>query len=89
MNKIIRIDDVTWEAIKATSEVQEWAYGGVGEKRVREYLDESFEHMKTIDDESDIVFVLSENMGGGIPMRVIKPIAHHAYRNNPDQTPSS
>lgn len=89
MNKTIRIDDVTWEAIKATSDVQEWAYGRVGEDRVREYLDESFAHMKSVDDESDIVFALSENMGGGIPMRVIKAIAHHAYRNNRNQTPTS
>ena len=84
MSKTFRIDDTTWEAIKATHEVQAWAFGGVEEQRVREYLDESLEHMRSLDDENDIVSALSKNMGGGLPMLVIGVIACLVSRRNHD-----
>jgi len=83
LHRTWRLDDVTWAAITASKPVQAWDFGGLGEPHVRTYLEELFNNIAPITDEKQLSEALMENMGGGLPIDVIKAIVKNTATTDP------
>lgn len=78
LRRVWRIDDSTWSAIVASKPVQSWGIGGASPEHVRDYVTTRFRDLDPITSERQVVDALSENMGGGLPLDVIKAIGKHS-----------
>jgi type I restriction enzyme M protein len=87
LRRVWRIDDTTWAAICASKPMQAWAFGGLTEDHVRNYLEERFDSSQPISSEQHILGVLSDNMGGGLPIDVVKAVAKCSATTDPTAAP--
>jgi type I restriction enzyme M protein len=75
LRRVWRIDDATWASIASCKAVQAWAFGHRPEPDVRTYLATRFADIAPISSEKQVLEALMENMGGGLPIDVIKAVA--------------
>lgn len=87
LRRVWRIDDSTWPAIVASKPVEAWGFGGTKAEHVRSYVTTRFRDLDPITSEKQIVDALSDNMGGGLPLDVIKAIGKHSATTDEDATP--